>query len=63
MQTMNPLKGKRVALIGGLGSREEVRQRLISDLELDELDWIYSEKSKTKVFEIFADAFYPGKYD
>lgn len=60
---MTDLKDKRIALIGGIGARGESRQKLIEELGLAELEWVYSEKGKTREFEIFFDSLRPGKYD
>lgn len=59
----NELKGKRIALLGGIGARPESRQQLIDDLGLESLDWVYGERNKTREYSTFIDSLYPGKYD
>lgn len=57
------LTGKKIALLGGMGSRGESRDALIKELGLAELNWVYSERNKVKEYRIFCESLYPGKYD
>lgn len=63
MQTNNPLKDKRVALLGGIGARPEAKKKLIDELGLAELEWVYSEDNRTLNYEKFLTGLRPGKYD
>jgi hypothetical protein len=63
MQKNNPLKNKRVALLGGQGARPEAKDNLVAELELASLEWVYAEKGKTKEYTNFFDSFRPGKFD
>jgi hypothetical protein len=57
------LKGKKIAILGGMGARGESKDALIVELGLAELRWVYSERNKVKGFAIFCESLYPGKYD
>jgi hypothetical protein len=57
------LKGKRIAVLGGLGARPEAAAKLREELEVAELVWIYSERSQVKPFINFLDGVHPDKYD
>lgn len=59
----SPLKDKRIALLGGIGSRPEAKAKLIEKLGLAELEWVSSERNGTKEYEAFCSGLYPGKYD
>lgn len=61
--TNNLLKGKRIALLGGIGSRGEAREALIKELELAELEWVYGEKNTVKAYSNFAENLAPNRYD
>jgi hypothetical protein len=58
-----PLSGKKIAILGGMGSRGESRDALIEELDLAELDWVYSERNKVKEYANFCESVYPGKYE
>lgn len=61
--TNQPLKDKRIALLGGQGQRPEAKQKLINELGLASLEWIVSHPDSPKPIENFCDGLYPGKYD
>lgn len=60
---MQPLMGKKIAILGGMGARGEARDALIEELGLAGLEWVYSERNKVKEFAKFCESVYPGKYD
>lgn len=63
MNSTNPLKGKRVAIVGGDGARPESHKKLVDELELAELEWVYSDENKTLNYDKFIAGLRPGKYD